>query len=65
MLLDSHMHVGDFPYFNVSIDRDGLVASMREHGIDTGMVFHPDNRLVRDIVAADARPVRAGLGQPA
>lgn len=51
MLLDSHMHVGDFPYFNVSIDRDGLVASMREHGIDTGMVFHPDNELVRGIVA--------------
>ena len=51
MLLDSHMHVGDFPYFNVSIDRDGLVATMREHGVDTGMVFHPDNRLVRGIVA--------------
>jgi len=51
MLLDSHMHVGDFPYFNVSIDRDGLVASMREHGIGTGMVFHPDNELVRGIVA--------------
>ena len=51
MLLDSHMHVGDFPYFNVYIDRDGLVASMREHGIGTGMVFHPDNDLVRGIVA--------------
>ncbi len=50
MLLDSHMHVGDFPYFNVSIDRDGLVATMREHGIDVGMVFHPDNALVRGIV---------------
>lgn len=51
MLLDSHMHVGDFPYFNVSIDRDGLVATMREHGVDTGMVFHPDNQMVRGIVA--------------
>jgi predicted TIM-barrel fold metal-dependent hydrolase len=51
MLLDSHMHVGDFPYFNVSIDRDGLVGTMREHGVDTGMVFHPDNQLVRGIVA--------------
>ena len=27
MLLDSHMHVGDFPYFNVSIDHDGLVRT--------------------------------------
>ena len=51
MLLDSHMHVGDFPYFNVSIDRDGLVGTMREHGVGTGMVFHPDNQFVRGIVA--------------
>ncbi len=50
MVLDSHMHVGDFPYFGVAIDRDGLVATMREHGVDTGMVFHPDNQLVRDII---------------
>jgi predicted TIM-barrel fold metal-dependent hydrolase len=50
MVLDSHMHVGDFPYFGVAIDRDGLVATMREHGVDTGMVFHPDNDLVRDII---------------
>ncbi len=32
MLLDSHMHVGDFPYFNVSIDRDGLVARCASTG---------------------------------
>ncbi|MBX3030464.1 MAG: amidohydrolase [Chloroflexi bacterium] len=50
MVLDSHMHVGDFPYFGVSIDRDGLVATMREHGVATGMVFHPDHQLVRDII---------------
>ncbi|MFN8519639.1 MAG: amidohydrolase family protein [Chloroflexota bacterium] len=51
MVLDSHMHVGDFPYFNVAIDRDGLVSTMREHGVGTGMVFHPDNQLVRGIIA--------------
>lgn len=43
------MHVGDFPLFNVAIDRDGLVATMRSCAIDIGMVFHPDNELVRRI----------------
>ena len=47
VILDSHMHVGDFPLFNVALDRDGLVALMREEGIATGVVFHPDNELVR------------------
>jgi predicted TIM-barrel fold metal-dependent hydrolase len=51
MVLDSHMHVGEFPYFNVAIDRDGLVRTMREHGVETGMVFHPDNQFVRRIIA--------------
>jgi predicted TIM-barrel fold metal-dependent hydrolase len=50
VIIDSHAHVGEFPMFNVGIDRDGLVAQMREHGIDTGLVFHPDNDLVRSIV---------------
>jgi predicted TIM-barrel fold metal-dependent hydrolase len=50
MVLDSHMHVGDFPYFGVAIDRDGLVSTMREHGVGTGMVFHPDNQLVRRVI---------------
>ena len=52
MIVDSHMHVGDFPMFNVAIDRDGLVAQMRDHAIDTGLVFHPDNELVRAIVSS-------------
>lgn len=52
MIIDSHMHVGDFPMFNVGIDRDGLVARMREHEIDTGIIFHPDNDLVRRIVSS-------------
>lgn len=50
MILDSHMHVGDFPMFNVSLDRDGLVEQMREHGISTGLIFHPDNALVREVL---------------
>jgi uncharacterized protein len=51
VILDSHMHVGDFPLFNVSLDRDGLVALMREHEIATGLVFHPDNALIRTVIA--------------
>jgi predicted TIM-barrel fold metal-dependent hydrolase len=53
MIFDSHMHVGDFPMFNVSMDRAGLVSEMREHAISSGLVFHPDNTLVRDIVMAE------------
>lgn len=49
MILDSHMHVGDFPMFGVSLDADGLLGQMRDHGIGTGLVFHPDNELVRRI----------------
>jgi predicted TIM-barrel fold metal-dependent hydrolase len=50
VIIDSHMHVGEFPLFNVSLDRDGLVALMREHAIGTGLVFHPDNTLVREVI---------------
>jgi predicted TIM-barrel fold metal-dependent hydrolase len=50
MIVDSHMHVGEFPLFNVAMDRAGLVREMREHDISTGLVFHPDNELVRSII---------------
>jgi uncharacterized protein len=50
MIIDSHMHVGEFPLFNVAIDRAGLLQEMREHEVSTGLVFHPDNDLVRDII---------------
>jgi len=43
------MHVGDFPLFNVSLDRDGLAALMAENGIDGCVLFGPDNELVRAI----------------
>ena len=64
MIFDSHMHVGDFPLFNVSLDRDGLAALMQETGIDTALLFSPDNELVRQI--AEELPGRLGalLGQP-
>lgn len=50
MTFDAHMHVGDFPLFNVSLDRDGLAELMAEHGIDGGVVFHPDNAYVTEVV---------------
>lgn len=50
MIFDSHMHVGDFPLFDVSLDREGLEALMAEHGIGAGVVFHPDNAYVREVI---------------
>jgi uncharacterized protein len=59
LIFDSHMHVGDFPLFNVSLDRDELEALMREHEIGEGVVFHPDNRYVRDVI--ESTPSAYGL----
>lgn len=50
MIFDAHMHVGEFPLFNVRLDRDGLVSLLAEHDIGGGVVFHPDNDYVRGIV---------------
>jgi uncharacterized protein len=51
MIFDSHMHVGSFEsMFGVSLDRDGIAALMQEHRISGGVVFHPDNAYVRDVV---------------
>ena len=51
MIFDSHMHVGAFEgFFGVRIDRDGLVELMREHDIDNGVVFYPDNAYVAEVV---------------
>ena len=35
MILDSHMHVGSFPMFGVSLDGAGLVAGPMGHGTIT------------------------------
>jgi uncharacterized protein len=51
MIFDSHMHVGSYEsLFGVHLDRDGIEALMREHGITGGVVFSPDNANVRDVV---------------
>jgi predicted TIM-barrel fold metal-dependent hydrolase len=50
VIFDAHMHVGDFPLFNVSLDREGLVRLMREEGIAGAVVFHPDNEQVREVL---------------
>jgi len=59
MIFDSHMHVGDFPLFNVSLDRDGLVELIAEHEYGECLVFHPDNDYVRGVVES----VEAATGQ--
>jgi predicted TIM-barrel fold metal-dependent hydrolase len=48
--IDAHMHVGEFPLFNVRLDAHGLARIFEENQIDAGMVFHPDNALVREVV---------------
>jgi hypothetical protein len=58
MIFDSHMHVGEYPFFDVSLDRDGLIAEMREHGVSTGQVFDWDNG------ARGGRPGPVRLGTP-
>jgi len=49
-IVDPHMHVGDFPLFDVGMNADGLVELFAEWGYAAGIVFHPDNALVRDLV---------------
>jgi len=50
VIFDAHMHVGEFPLFDVSLDGDGLRSTMAEHGITGGVVFHPDNAYVQEVV---------------
>jgi predicted TIM-barrel fold metal-dependent hydrolase len=51
MIFDSHMHVGEFGgVFGVGIDANGLERLMREHDIDNGVVFYPDNAYVAEVV---------------
>ena len=59
MIFDSHMHVGDFPLFNVSLDRVGLAALMRETGIDEALLFSPDSRLIATMKAVRAIAITA------
>jgi predicted TIM-barrel fold metal-dependent hydrolase len=50
VIFDAHMHVGEFPLFDVRLDRDGLVELMRENDYEGGVVFHPDNEYVAGVV---------------
>jgi uncharacterized protein len=58
-VVDAHMHVGDFPLFNVRMDAQTLRATFAHYGISAGMVFHPDNQYVREVV--DSVPGAYGL----
>jgi predicted TIM-barrel fold metal-dependent hydrolase len=46
MITDSHMHIGEFPLFNVSLDGDKLADYLLENGISMGLVFSPDESFV-------------------
>lgn len=48
---DAHLHVGDFPMSGVRLDEDGLAPYLAANDIDTAMVFHEDNAMVRRVVA--------------
>jgi len=51
VIFDSHMHIGSLgAQYGVSLDAAGLVASMRENGIDAGALFAPDNAAVCAVV---------------
>jgi uncharacterized protein len=50
VIFDSHMHIGYYPGFNVSLDRDGLAALMEETGLTECCVFAPDNAAVKACV---------------
>lgn len=54
-IVDAHMHVGDFPMFDVGLDRDGLAALIETWELGAGMVFHPDNAYVREVVESIPR----------
>jgi uncharacterized protein len=59
VIFDCHMHLGDFPDFNVSIDEQSLDELMLSCGLDKAIVFHPDNSLVQRAIAS--RPQVFGL----
>ena len=51
MIFDSHMHVGSFEsMFGVALDRDGIVELMQKNEIENGVVFHPDNAYVAEVI---------------
>jgi predicted TIM-barrel fold metal-dependent hydrolase len=51
VIFDSHMHLGSLgAQYGVSLDAAGLVSSMRENGIDGGVLFAPENDAVREVV---------------
>lgn len=55
MVIDTHMHIGDFPMFNVSITRAELAEEFETNDIETGVVFCPDNTLTRETVESIPR----------
>ena len=55
VIVDSHMHLGDFPLFNVSLDVQGLDELMASCELDKAIVFQPDNSMVQGAIAGRAQ----------
>jgi predicted TIM-barrel fold metal-dependent hydrolase len=50
VIFDPHMHIGTFPMFDVSLDPAGLQELFEKFDYEGGIVFHPDNEMVREAV---------------
>lgn len=54
MITDVHMHIGDFPVFNLGLAPGALGEHPEANGISSGSVFSPNNALTVKAVAATA-----------
>lgn len=55
LVVDAHMHIGEFRIFGASSTVAQLEEWMDECGIDRGIVFAPDNRMVAAEIAENPR----------
>lgn len=54
-VIDAHMHVGSFPMFGAEATTADLESWMDAYGIDIGIVFAGDNRMVESAIGDNAR----------
>lgn len=49
-VIDVHSHIGSYPLFNVTLNADDLVKSMRKYSISRAIIFAYDNKSVEKAV---------------
>jgi uncharacterized protein len=54
VITDAHLHIGDYPAFNVRLDPSALGEHLDANGISTGIVFSPGNEATAKAVATTA-----------